>query len=187
MKEEMKENKILNVRYMSNSEANRITKESICLALLTLMDTKDFEKISITEIVKKAGVSRQSFYRNYTSKEDIVIEIEEEILSSFSESLRDPKYRDNLRLWLHDFFQFIDENQNLVRILDKAGLSAILFSKAPFIVESGKGLGSGIEHYFVVGALGALNNIALSWLSSGMKESYDVMADICMRFDPGMV
>ena len=63
------------VRFMSNNEANRITRESINTALLELMDNQDFDSITISALVKRAGVSRQSFYRNYTSKEDVIIEI----------------------------------------------------------------------------------------------------------------
>ncbi len=56
----------------SNSELNKLTKESIETALLFLMEKKDFNKISISELVKKAGVSRNAFYRNYKSKEEIL-------------------------------------------------------------------------------------------------------------------
>ena len=86
-----------NVRYMSNSESNKVTREAIDLAMLDLLEKQDFDKITIMSIVKRAGVSRQSFYRNYTSKEDIIIEIEEKILRVFSESLNDKKYEKDKR------------------------------------------------------------------------------------------
>lgn len=40
---------------------NIITKESIFTALMILMEKKNFKEISITEITKKAGVSRMAF------------------------------------------------------------------------------------------------------------------------------
>ncbi|MDU8923398.1 TetR/AcrR family transcriptional regulator [Pasteurellaceae bacterium LIM206] len=52
---------------------NFVIKESITEALLRLMAKKNFVDISITEITKLAGVSRISFYRNYASKEDVLI------------------------------------------------------------------------------------------------------------------
>ena len=55
-------------KHLSNNEANQITRESICLALVSLMDIKDFEKISISELTRRAGVSRQSFYRKRTQQ-----------------------------------------------------------------------------------------------------------------------
>lgn len=58
--------------YQSNKEANQITRESIETALLHLMEKKELPQISISELVKKAGVSRNAFYRNYKSKEEIL-------------------------------------------------------------------------------------------------------------------
>lgn len=44
-----------------NAEQNKITKESILGALMSLMEKKDFKNISITELSQKAGVSRMAF------------------------------------------------------------------------------------------------------------------------------
>ncbi|MDQ8819411.1 TetR/AcrR family transcriptional regulator, partial [Streptococcus ruminantium] len=58
--------------YQSNKEANQLTKESIETALLFLLEKKDLRQISVSELVRKAGVSRNAFYRNYKSKEEIL-------------------------------------------------------------------------------------------------------------------
>lgn len=56
----------------SNKEINQLTKESIETALLFLLEKKDMKQISVSELVRKAGVSRNAFYRNYKSKEEIL-------------------------------------------------------------------------------------------------------------------
>ena len=43
----------------------------IMISMLDLLREKKFEKISIIEIIEHAGVSRNSFYRNFKDKEDI--------------------------------------------------------------------------------------------------------------------
>ena len=48
---------------LSNEESKKITKESIVTAVVLLCAEKPFEKITVTEIVRKAGVSRTAFYR----------------------------------------------------------------------------------------------------------------------------
>ena len=48
---------------------NEITKRSIIEAFLLLLQNQPYEKISISDIVKKAGVARVSYYRNFNSKE----------------------------------------------------------------------------------------------------------------------
>ena len=64
----------LNVKYLKNrlkTLENQIknlillTREAIETALLQLLEKKELAKISISELVKRAGVSRAAFYRNY--------------------------------------------------------------------------------------------------------------------------
>ena len=45
----------------------------MCSALLELMLEKDYAKISIGEIAKKAGVDRSSYYRHFKSKDHIIL------------------------------------------------------------------------------------------------------------------
>ena len=55
-----------------NYNLNKLIKESLGEALILLMDKKAFSSITITELCKKAGVSRMAFYGNYSSKEDLL-------------------------------------------------------------------------------------------------------------------
>ncbi|MGT2771565.1 TetR/AcrR family transcriptional regulator [Streptococcus marimammalium] len=56
----------------ANQESKKITKESLEIALLYLLENKTIKQITISELVAKAGVSRNAFYRHYHSKEDIL-------------------------------------------------------------------------------------------------------------------
>lgn len=56
----------------SNAGRNHHVVEHITNALLELMDCKEFNSITVSEICEKAGVGRASFYRNFESKEDII-------------------------------------------------------------------------------------------------------------------
>ena len=64
-------------------EANRRVKSSITEALLSLMYQKSFSDISITELIQTANVARTSFYRNYESKEDVLITLIGDVLDQF--------------------------------------------------------------------------------------------------------
>ena len=128
----MSQNKSNPTRNLSNNEANRITRESICTALLELMKTKEFKEISISELVRRAGVSRQSFYRNYKTKEDIVLEIERSIGTHLIEKMQDPSYINNPKKWFIDFFSVLKENTALVTLFQKADLFITIFEKIPF-------------------------------------------------------
>lgn len=70
-----------------NQENNAITRESIEISLLQLLENKDLKKITISELVRRAGVSRAAFYRNYGSKEDILESIFQSSIAKITKSL----------------------------------------------------------------------------------------------------
>ena len=69
------------------------SKEWIEEALFVLLKQKPFSKITITDITKKAGVARLTFYRNFAKKEDILQyhfdNIFREYLSSLDKNITD--------------------------------------------------------------------------------------------------
>ncbi|MCD8011279.1 MAG: TetR/AcrR family transcriptional regulator [Lachnospiraceae bacterium] len=58
---------------MNNEEKNTYVKKQITEALLKLLEQYEFDEISISQITTFAQVSRNSFYRNYKNKEDILL------------------------------------------------------------------------------------------------------------------
>ena len=178
----MTEQQIPRRPHVSNNEANRITREAIQTALLLLMEEKEFKKISITELVSRAGVSRQSFYRNYNSKEDIVIEIENAIVTSFENSMDAPQYKGNLTLWFRDLFTIFSEKKNEMYTLYKAGMLNMALTRIPRLIEDRFSEGGVDNHYVVLGIVGAVCSIGTEWFASGMNDEPDEMARICTDF-----
>lgn len=54
-----------------NDEINAVTKESIAMAYYELLQSKT--DISVSKICETAGVSRNAYYRNFSSTDDIII------------------------------------------------------------------------------------------------------------------
>ena len=61
----------------SNEEANRLTRECLRIAVLQLSGSKSFDAMTVTEVAKRAGVSRTAFYRNYDSMEELAALVED--------------------------------------------------------------------------------------------------------------
>lgn len=57
-----------------DNDIHQLAVDCIYQALVQLMETKPYEDITITDITKKAGVSRMAYYRNYREKDDILID-----------------------------------------------------------------------------------------------------------------
>lgn len=94
--------------------------ESIITALWILLETKPFNKISVSELVTRAGVGRVTFYRNFSNMEEVLsrsvhqkiirfIDSQEIDLSNWSD--------DHLIIALRSFFTFWCEQQDSIRIL----------------------------------------------------------------------
>ena len=64
-------------------EANMRVKRQITNALFDLMKEKSLASIHITELTDSAGVALASFYRNYCSKEDVLVTLIRDILNEF--------------------------------------------------------------------------------------------------------
>lgn len=68
-------------------------------ALLSLMREKDFDKITVSDIIRRAEVSRTTYYYHYYLQLDVVDELIDELFSKVSEvfdrafALPDPDYQ----------------------------------------------------------------------------------------------
>ena len=58
------------------------TKKALKTALIELLDKQDFEHVSITELCRKADVSRITFYSHYNDKYALLDDIFEDMLSA---------------------------------------------------------------------------------------------------------
>lgn len=108
---------------------NTMTKECIFTALLILMEKKPYEEITITDIAKKAGVSRMSYYRLYKSKDDILIQYFNEVFEELLERAKAigsiTRYQFGLMI-----FQTTKENDRLLKAVLKAQLYELVTSPA---------------------------------------------------------
>ena len=72
---------------MNKNQGGRRTKLLISLALYQLMFKYEYDDISVKDICDKARISRMSFYRYFTCKDDIFINYCDERFEEFFSSL----------------------------------------------------------------------------------------------------
>lgn len=165
---------------MSNEESNKITKECLQTALIYLMNEKPFEKITITELAARSGVSRSAFYRNYACKEDIITEICNHVLSALSESLNSIRNKDDFYAWLCHSFQKVKDNAGTFRLLLQADFPDKYLMNSALSLENVLPSHSPEEHYRILALQGAFDTILVNWFQDGMKESVPFMAKFCV-------
>lgn len=167
------------VLHMSNKESNRMTRECLQTALIALMGQKPFDRITISELVRKSGVSRTAFYRNYNTKEDILNEVSDVFTHAMIQSFQEKRFLNDRRGWYLAFFRVIKENASLFRLLLQAHmLNSALISTYTMIGRLDDSEDA-VSHYDFLAWEGALSTITLHWFKDGMKESAEFMADYC--------
>ena len=57
---------------VNNAQRSSYVKNRITAALLSLMEEKPVDDISVYELTERAGVGRVSFYRNFRDKDDVL-------------------------------------------------------------------------------------------------------------------
>jgi len=102
---------------------NRQTQRSkswIFDALMILIEKKPYNKITITDITEKAGVSRPTFYRNFKDKDNVVFEY---LAHTFSAELHiNEKNEKPAVILLFDYGYMMQNRRNLKKILSTADI-----------------------------------------------------------------
>ena len=99
-------------------------------ALIKLLETKDYEYITIKEICRIASVNRSTFYLHYENMNDLLEETIGSLNSSFNSHFKSKEnentiiFKDNLEdlLLINDenlipYLNFIKENKNIYKVL----------------------------------------------------------------------
>jgi AcrR family transcriptional regulator len=159
-------------------KANELVKSKMIHALLNLLKEKSASSISITELIKKAGVARATFYRNYNTIEDIVYEVID-IMQQDYESSKPLEVEDfhSYDFMLH-LFQFYEKYADFVLTASKANISVNMLNEiTDYIIRiNGDMKSNSIRKYELYYYSGACYSIMLRWLEGGMKESPEEMA-----------
>ena len=174
MKTELENMEVLR---LSNEESNKITRECLRVAMFKLMNQESFEKITVTELAKRAGVSRVAFYRNYDSKEALVADICQSVFNELKASLTSQRFLQDRNGWYTAFFRTIRDNSEYFQIY----LNANLKLTDGLVLEAAYPGYTPEEHYARAASEGAFLNVLTEWFQTGMQESPEEMAGICER------
>ncbi len=165
------------------------TKEALFTALMLLIGQKEYDKITITDITRKAGVSRMSFYRVYHSKEDILLDAVDRLFSEFQEEFKCEVSED----FIIKYCDRIKEKKNLIIGLEKAGcdekLFDIILKYHKMIYERciGKEMLSDKDMLFLYYHVGGIHRMIKYWVSVDFDIPSDVIISACRELVPDIL
>lgn len=169
----------------------RRTRKLLNKALVELITEKEYDEITVQEITERADIGHRTFYRHYTGKDELLVDVMKNTLSGFQDLLVLPTssllasgelggipWENACRL-----FEYVDENEELFRVL---------FQGRPIIYQSMLGLARQSTTHLLHGVIDEhdspipfrimANHLTTStielmklWLEDGKPCSADVM------------
>lgn len=168
-----------------------LIREYVTEALLQLLKKKDYDEISVREIAERAGVHRATFYRHFSSKEDVLRSCFVEILKG-AEGDRKLLHQD-FSAFIRPVFQALYDRREEILLLNRAHLTGLLmdvlkdyfgFEDAPeYDADQDENMDRSsvsmlIEKYRSAYRIGGIYSCLLFWFSHDMKETPEEMARI---------
>lgn len=156
-----------------------LANKKLIQAFVQLMEEKKYSLITISDICRKAGVSRMAFYRGFSSKEGIAEKFIGGIAEKLHEKLASAK-EFNIKNYFSELFGEIGKYGELIVSSAKSNIDSIILrtldSQMSVTFNKTKDEARGYRGHFMAGAV---FNVLFNWILNGQKESPEEMADIC--------
>ena len=91
------------------------TEEKMIEVFVSLLECKEPEKITVSEICQVCGINRSSFYLHFTDVFDMMDKIEERLALYYGYLFTEPNESYSLRSRFCRLFEFIREHRNFYR------------------------------------------------------------------------
>ena len=162
-----------------NNKRRKDSQEKIEKVFIELIQKKEIEKISVTDICKLSGLNRSTFYANYLDIYDLADKLKDKIIEEFFNIYsdeREKKYHsyDFLKLFYH-----IKENQLFYKTYFK--LNFDLTNTVDYIdekeVERFIGSSKNLDYHVAFFKAG-LTAVLKKWLYGGCKEAPEEIEEI---------
>ncbi|OZG69312.1 AcrR family transcriptional regulator [Bifidobacterium eulemuris] len=167
--------------YRSNNPSALRSQTRIINSFYQLLNDTAYEEISVKQIISKSQISRKTFYRNFDSKEDVLISCIYKILSAYIEEMH-TQSEVTLSWIIEQAFRILEHNKNFFQLLQRDNLLYLVLNvinreilDEHFSLSDQK---SDFSRYIVYFNVGALFNVLSLWLEK--DDAYS--ADDILRF-----
>ena len=169
------------------------SRKLIRQAFFELLKEKSFEKITVTDIVKRADINRSTFYAHYPDVMGVIDEIQEEILDYTKKFMEDIEFSDffeNPLPHLKNIVKIAEENIELYRLLCASAmgtkqldtLKAVLIEHTIKTIDAPKEVKGSFELEFSIRFfMGGIVDVYTSWLMGAIDCSLDEMTEQIAR------
>ncbi len=163
------------------------TRDTLGDALVALMQEKNFDDITVQDLLDRAGVGRSTFYQHYRDKDDLFLSDVEDFLQLLSSALSQHGASPRRLLPVQELFSHIRETHGFYAALVKAGkmddvqtLARGIFARSieERLQRSGIEMGPAQQSAHAHALAGSVFSLLDWWIDQGMKRESREMDDV---------
>ena len=169
------------------------SKNEITNTLLHLMKSLPYNEITVKQVLIEAHVARKTFYRNFTSKDDVLNSHMDHILHEYVQSLHQmPDWQ--LSTVLDIIFDVCMQNQDLLFLLRDNNLLHLILNKLNLFIPMIHNQVVTPEHpffqpftseqveYIIAFNVGSAWNIILKWIERDMNDTPEYIKKTILHY-----
>jgi len=167
------------------------TREYLLGALARLIEKKDFDAISVSELTRVAGISRMTFYRHYGNVADVLSQELARLVATLPEYKHLPVQEYGAVMMF--YMQFFSEHAEFMQLLLKAGQEPMLRRAVMTVMtnlaeskESLQNFNTAEKRYYILYQAAGLDSVIIDWLAHGQQETPEQMATFIQKTWPPM-
>lgn len=171
----------------------RKTREAIFTAFINLLSKKDFEHITVGEIIESADVGRATFYAHFETKDFLLKELCEELFCHIFDEMHENREHKHIfhcaapdSVFLHLFLHLQKNDNNILELLSsknnelflsyfKNNLIQLVESQLP-LFESKKS-DKLPDSYWINHITSTFVESIRWWINNGKKETPEIMTE----------
>ena len=161
----------------TNGKIAAQSRQKMVQALLTLMRQYDYKEITVTQIAQEARLSRKTFYRLFSDKDELLALFFEGMFQVFFTQIKAQNVR---RYWdaVQLFFDFWEERRDLLSLLQKNHLLQRVFEQSylhamqVFETVRSQELAEAVSlplPYMLAYSVGGMHSMLLKWVEKDMS------------------
>lgn len=165
------------------------SRKLIRQAFMELLKEKEFEKITVTDIVKRADINRSTFYAHYPDVFGVIDEIQQEVLDYTQKVLEEINFNNffqNPKPILKKIVKIAEDNHELYRLLSSSSmlvkqlqkLKMLLIERTIKTIEVSPQYADSFEFEFMVRFfMGGVVDVYTQWLNGDIDTSLEELTN----------
>jgi len=159
------------------------SKDRIINSFIYLIQEYGYHDVSISDITRHAKISRITFYRNFTGKEDVTNAFIVRATAEVEAAVAANKTDYSLNRYFLILFTAVSPYSGVIRALYAANMGGLIlaaFNRTMFRTPLSN-TGMQMDFYETRFFSGAFYNVLIAWILQGCQESHEEMAERCSK------